>query len=244
MHIVDHVLVLLLLVAHPIYGAYEGKQIRKDIAAGKPLDRVKWYRETILWEWGFLAILLAAWVQLARPFADLGFVEPGGRGFWMGAAFLAPMIGYLIFVHQRIKKMGGEERASNIEGLGDMKAYLPHTDRELKYFTGVSATAGVVEEIVYRGFVIWYFSLLMPLWPAVIASSVVFGLAHSYQGPKGVLNCGAVGLGFGALYVLTGSLWLPIIAHFLFDALQGVSLRELLSEDQDTEVPPQEPAAS
>lgn len=236
MHIVDHVLVLLLLVAQPIYGAYEARQIRKDIAAGKPLDRVEWYRETVLWEWAFLIALIVAWVQLARPFDALGFVEPGGRGFWMGAAMLLPMIGYLLFLNQRIKKMDREERAKNIEGLGDLKAYLPHTDRDLKYFTGVSATAGIVEEIVYRGFLIWYFSQVMPLWPAVIASSVVFGLGHSYQGLKGAFNCSAVGLGFGALYVLTGSIWLPIIAHFLFDALQGVALRDLLKDPAEPQL--------
>lgn len=239
MHIVDHVLILLLLVAQPVYGAYEARQIRRDTEAGKPLDRVKWYRETVMWEWAFLAVLVITWIQLARPFADLGFVDPGGRGFWIGTGILAAIVFFLIYQHHRVKQMNSEDRARNIEELGDLKVYLPHTNRELKYFTGVSATAGVVEEVVYRGFVIWYFSLFMSLWPAVIASSVLFGLGHSYQGVKGAVRCGGVGLGFGALYVTTGSIWLPIIAHFLFDALQGYSLRELLSGEDRLEAAPQ-----
>lgn len=244
MHIVDHVLIFVLLVAQPVYGAYEARQIRKDAQSGRPLDRIRWYRETVLWEWGFFVVLLIAWLQFSRSFADLGFIKPGGVGFWVGAMLVIPLIGYLVVVYHRIKKMNGEERAKNIEHLGDLKVYLPHSDRDLKYFTGVSATAGLVEEVVYRGFVIWYFSQFIPIWPAVIASSLLFGLAHSYQGLKGMLNCGTVGLGFGALYVLTGSIWLPIIAHFLFDALQGLSLRELLRSDNGSEFSPQEPARS
>ena len=41
--------------------------------------------------------------------------------------------------------------------------FLPRDDRELRAFVGLSATAGIVEEIIYRGFLIWCLALLMPL---------------------------------------------------------------------------------
>jgi membrane protease YdiL (CAAX protease family) len=108
---------------------------------------------------------------------------------------------------------------------------VPHTRQELRSFMGVSITAGIVEEIVYRGFVLWYLGLYMPLWLAIVVSSLAFGLAHSYQGPSGALRCGLVGLVFGIFYVMTGSIWLPIIGHVLLDALQGLTTREILRED-------------
>ena len=73
--------------------------------------------------------------------------------------------------------------------------------------TALSITAGVVEEIVYRGFVLWYLANFMPLWAALLLSSVFFGLGHSYQGKSGALRTGLVGLVFAILYVMSGSIW-------------------------------------
>ena len=90
-----------------------------------------------------------------------------------------------------------------------------------------SATAAVVEEIIYRGYVLWCLGQFMPIWLAAFVSSVAFGLGHAYQGVGGVLKTGAVGFFFAALYLLTGSLLFPIIAHFVLDALQMLMVREL-----------------
>jgi membrane protease YdiL (CAAX protease family) len=38
------------------------------------------------------------------------------------------------------------------------------------------------------------------------------------------------GIAFGAYYLLTGSIWLPIIAHALVDLLQGAMVYEYLRE--------------
>ena len=83
----------------------------------------------------------------------------------------------------------------------------------------------------------WYLVQFMPLWVAVIVSSVAFGLGHSYQGAAGGLRCGLVGLVFAVFYVVTGSIWLPIIAHAILDILQGAALFELLRSDDATQEP-------
>lgn len=81
--------------------------------------------------------------------------------------------------------------------------------------------------IVCRGFVLWYLTTFMSIWPAVFASSIVFGLCHSYQGFSGIIRTGLIGLTFGALFVISGSVWLPIIGHILLDMLQGRQIREV-----------------
>jgi membrane protease YdiL (CAAX protease family) len=51
-------------------------------------------------------------------------------------------------------------------------------------------------------------------------SSALFGFAHWYQGPAGVISAMASGLVFGAAYLLTGkNLWTSIGAHGLSDSL-------------------------
>ena len=185
----------------------------------------------------FLAALAAAWFFFSRPIADLGFVAPGGAGFWSGAALVVLLTGFLGYYLHGARQASDEYKAKQIQSGGKLVHLMPHTRRELHHFFGVSMTAGIVEEIVYRGFVLWYLALFMPLWAAVIVSSIAFGLAHSYQGAIGGLRCGLIGLAFAVFYIVTGSIWLPIIAHAILDMVQGAYVLELLSDDNDTAEP-------
>ena len=231
MQLVDHIFILLLFVVQPIYGVFEARRYEAREKAGQPLDRVRFYRLTAAVEWAFLAVLIAAWLIYSRPIVDLGFAAPGGPGFWSGAAVLVLLTGYLVYSWRCAKRASETEKAKQAESFGKIVKYLPHTSRELSSFFGVSITAGIVEEIVYRGFVLWYLAQVMPLWVAVVVSSVAFGLGHSYQGANGALRCGLIGLAFGIFYVVTGSIWLPIVAHALLDVLQGAAIREILRTD-------------
>ena len=74
----------------------------------------------------------------------------------------------------------------------------------------------------------------MPTWAAVVVTSLVFGLAHSYQGPAGMARVSLVGLAFAGLYLLSGSLWLPIVAHAILDLAQVATIRRMLEPTGDT----------
>lgn len=82
---------------------------------------------------------------------------------------------------------------------------------------------GVVEEMVFRGFVIgWGSTLFGPrsVIPLMLLSSAVFGSAHFYQGLSGAISTGLIGLGFALLYVGTGKkLLAPVLAHMVLDAI-------------------------
>jgi membrane protease YdiL (CAAX protease family) len=227
MNIVDLVFIVLLFVVQPVADARSFRRYVARADAGQPVDRIRFYRHTMLVEWTALAVLAAAWYFLARPLADLGMVAPGGFGFWVAAALLLPLVAYLSYALHYVKHADDETRAGEIRSLGKLVHVVPHTARELRHFIGVSVTAGIVEEILYRGFVIWFLALFMPVWGAVVVSSVAFGLAHSYQGLSGGVRCGLVGLALALLYVLSGSIWVPIVAHAVLDILQGATTFEL-----------------
>ena len=54
----------------------------------------------------------------------------------------------------------------------------------------------------------------------MIISSVLFGLAHWYQGKSGVLSTGIVGAVLGILFIASGfNLWLPILTHGFIDTV-------------------------
>lgn len=229
-HPVDLLLLFALFVVQPIHSAREYHRYVARIEAGERPDRPQLYRKTMASMWVMLAVLAAIWWYLERSTSSLGFVSPAGAGFWIAAAVVLAGATYLVVAWQKCKQLDNEARAKHRAALGNLVHFLPRDNAELRVFFGLSATAGIVEEIVYRGFLVWCLALLMPLWLAIIVSSVAFGLAHTYQGPLGILRTGIAGLALGILYVASGSIWLPILAHILADALQGLSIRELLRD--------------
>ena len=238
MHLVDHLFIFLLFVVQPIHGAISFRRYIARIEAGEAADRARLFREVLVLEWVSLAVLATAWYLLGRPAADLGFVPAGGNGFWIGVAIVAALTVFLIVSWRMSLTMSPEEKQKQKESFGNLVHFLPQSDRDLRQFIAVSITAGIVEEIIYRGFVFWYLAPLMPIWAVIAVSSVAFGLGHSYQGVGGMIRVTIIGLAFGALYVLTGSIWLPILAHAILDALQGFSLVEVLRPVERSEPEP------
>lgn len=87
-------------------------------------------------------------------------------------------------------------------------------------FVAVCLTAGICEEIIYRGFLIQYFvdlPLGLSLTTALLLSSVLFGLAHFGQGPVGMFSTGLFGGLAGVQFLATGNLFLPMVIHALVD---------------------------
>ena len=81
----------------------------------------------------------------------------------------------------------------------------------------LSAMAGIGEELLFRGLVQQGFDKWTenPLL-ALVVSSVLFGLMHAVTRTYAVLAT-LVGLYFGYLWLATGNLLVPIIAHGVYD---------------------------
>ncbi len=86
----------------------------------------------------------------------------------------------------------------------------------------------VVEETVFRGFLIGYGARLFGehfIWPLAVVSSAIFGISHLYQGLAGVLLTGTVGLILSSAYVLSRrNLALTMWAHGLIDTIGVVGI--------------------
>lgn len=227
----DHLFILVLLVVQPIHGARSYRAFVERAKAGRAGVIRREYHLTMLIEWAALAVMSVGWFLLDRPAAALGMVAPAGVGFMIGAGLVVLMCALLLLSHRQVLNLATEDRSKQLDSMGDLVHILPRTSADLRSFNALSVTAGVVEEILYRGFVIWYLLHAMPLWAAVIVSSVLFALAHSYQGLSGAVKTGVVGLAMAGLYVLTGSIWLPIVAHVLLDLLQGRTLFALMQAE-------------
>lgn len=111
-------------------------------------------------------------------------------------------------------------------------AYLmPVTAREKAGFLGLSITAGITEELVFRGFLLSALERATgSLLPALLATSLVFGLLHAYQSSTGALRATLLGALLAAPVVATGSIYPAMAAHAAIDLLAGLVLARWLLE--------------
>ena len=61
------------------------------------------------------------------------------------------------------------------------------------------------------------FPWVLNLTLALLISAIIFGLQHLYQGVAGVASTVVAGFLFGLLFLLTGSLLLPMLLHAVMD---------------------------
>jgi membrane protease YdiL (CAAX protease family) len=86
--------------------------------------------------------------------------------------------------------------------------------------------AAVLEEAIFRGYLMRATSDLLGrsavAWiGGLLISSVIFGFAHAYQGPSGVISTGAIGVLIGLIYLQSdANLWLVILVHGFIDTIQ------------------------
>jgi len=98
----------------------------------------------------------------------------------------------------------------------------PRTPKELAAFYLVCVTAGVAEELAYRGVL---FTLLASLvgawWPAALIGGALFGIVHLFQGWKSAGIAALIGLRDQIVVGLTGTLFVAIVLHMLHDMITG-----------------------
>ncbi|HEY2070434.1 MAG TPA: type II CAAX endopeptidase family protein [Rhizomicrobium sp.] len=199
-----------------------------SILAGRQLSRaekgslVPRYIFTMARGLGAAAVLLIGWYWLKRPFAALGLDIPVGFRGQIGFAVDAVLVAVFAFNVSRVGRLSGEALQRTRRAVGQVKI-LPRTAGELAAFLAVALNAGFWEELFYRGFLIWLFTPVLGVIGAVALSSALFGIGHAYQGWRGVLMTGVVGLVFAVAYVLTNSLWWLMLAHALIDFQGGIA---------------------
>ena len=204
--------------------------------ATDPNARTNEYLWMIAIEWGLTLALLAWWQWAARPLPALGLVLPEGTGAWWT---LLVCIGGIGFYAQQARAFAASPDAQaslwkQLESQPNVRMLLPATVREARVFGGVSITAGICEEVLYRGYLLWYLQSLGLGRGAVVVAIVAFGLGHALQGIRGLVGTTVAGAVFMGLYLLTGSLVAPIVLHATVDLANGLTAYRLL---QRTETP-------
>jgi uncharacterized protein len=95
-----------------------------------------------------------------------------------------------------------------------------HTPQQLALFIFTALLAGGIKEELQRAFIINRFrSYLGGAGLGLLLWSIAFGAFHYIQGFQGITIATIYGFFFGAIYLASGSLIAPIVAHGAYDSL-------------------------
>jgi membrane protease YdiL (CAAX protease family) len=189
----------------------------------EPSGRVSRAQFLKLSSWFTLVLcLLALFVPLIfqRP-GVWSWLAPSGLLTWhtlasglVGALLSAAVV--LIVAHSRTLRA----MTSQLLGLVDWSSFT------IPDYCAVALLAAVGEELLFRG-------AMQPVI-GLVPAAVIFGLLHATAVAHMVL-AGALGVSLGWLFHWTGSLWPPIVAHFIIDLMTALLLaRALISRAPPT----------
>jgi membrane protease YdiL (CAAX protease family) len=186
------------------------------------MERLVLYASTIAFQW--LAVAVVGWRAWAHGYtaALLGLVLHDRGRLAVAAIVGALVIATLQWLNlRRVGRMPVESRGP-LQAIAER--ILPQSTVELLPYLALAITAGLCEEFLYRGFAMAVFTRVgFQAWLVVLISSVLFGLAHSYQGRGGMVMTLIVGLVLGASRIAFDSLVPAIIWHGAVDVVAGIA---------------------
>jgi membrane protease YdiL (CAAX protease family) len=226
----DHLLTLVLVLVSPAYAAWDVPRFARKIAADPLNARTKGYIWGMASQWGLTLALIGAWWWSGRPMAEIGLRLPDTASAWSWSLLIA--VGGLAFLGQQLFSLMRSPDAQatvqkQLESQPGVLTILPSTPREARVWIGVAITAGVCEEVLYRGYLVWYLQSLVAPVVAIVAAILAFGVGHAYQGVQGIVATGVTGAIYLAMYLLTGSLLAPIVLHAALDFVHGVLINRI-----------------
>ena len=214
----DHLFFVLIGIVIPVLSLMRGKVEMEDVKLSIA-DKKKFYLANagVLWIGALMVFIL--WLLAWRPLSEMGFRIPITDTLVIALTALF-IIAYIVETYTEVT------REDNEEEIQKSAVFLPQNYQEFFYFIILSISAGVCEEIVYRGFLVNYLMTIIDdrivaFNVAVIFPAIIFGVVHMYQGMKSVLKIGIMSLLFSTIFIFSQSLLIVIILHTAVDIISG-----------------------
>jgi membrane protease YdiL (CAAX protease family) len=208
-----HFLAFVLIVAGPILDLLTTPGLKRS---KNPHKRLYWYSVTLV---ASCVLGVLSWLAIGPEILKSPFGVPGTPGtivaYAVSAALLVFCVTPIFMMHRR-----PELKKAIAKALVSMEFVVPHNNLERAFFGAVSVSAGVNEELLFRGFLPRYFlasPLHLNIWLGAVLSCVFFGFNHLYQGKRGVPTTAAIGAMF--MVMVGGFGWLipAMILHAVVD---------------------------
>jgi membrane protease YdiL (CAAX protease family) len=222
--------------------AIRAMQLRRSISQPEEVKLEPSQKIAIYWgNSALLAVLggsgLLAWWYAGRTWQDLGLTARPER---LGWGMLLALVLLLFYAVDTCRQLSPDRLPETKARWRRDTPFMPEDSREIRHSLVLVATAAVIEEILYRGFLITYVAHFIGTSPICIAvavalSALIFGVCHSYQGWHAVFKIVVLASVFGTIFIVTRSLWIPIALHGLVDLVGMLLGPKLLSPRQATQ---------
>jgi len=228
----DHILAFIFCIGIPLQGAVQRRKAFTDmIFSSDQKKRIYISGSFSLFVMG--VAVMAVWLIFRRPLPEIGLTQPRDFSSWWWIVIVFALI-YLVDTVITLSTKKGIDKA-----IADWKKrapFLPTKRSELPEYFLMCFSAGVFEEIVYRGYLINYCWYLFEGYNyqhllAVFLPAFVFSIAHFYQGGKAVIKIFILAAVFGYLFIFSGSLLIVMILHFLINVIGGLLTIKYLKDE-------------
>lgn len=155
--------------------------------------------------------------QLGWSFAQVG------QQLWWGVVWGAVLAIFFYSSTQWLVRSTGQRFYSSVV----IQAITPKDAREFVLVLVAMAPVVLLEELLFRSLLIGGLAPVVPLPLLIVGWSVIFGLLHSPQGMWGMVGAGLGGLLLSLLFVMQGSLLLPLAAHYVTNMVQVIQAMRL-----------------
>lgn len=236
-NIVDHILVFLLGVVLPIYAVFSSQPAMKKLKYDTETKlAIYWGNSLLLWIMAI--VVMVVWYFSGRDLWDLGFRVPDFSGWlwiWLTLLFCGGYVLDLIY-----QTSNPYRKLKLIERFLKNTPFLPQTQHELNHFMLVAVSAGVCEEIIFRGYFIQYLMHFtgdsdIGIFLSIFIPAAIFAFSHFYQGWEAVLKIVVMAVLFGFLFLTMKSLWWLIFLHILLDVVGGILALKILPNNEGFE---------
>lgn len=225
--ITDWILATLFGVALPMVSGLQSRTIFRNnkLSFTGPM-KIRFYLNNSLVL--FLAATLVAlnWLFNRRDISLLGLRSIGPSTSHHLILFIS--LFFFLYVLDLWSTFGNkEERPRQVRETEANAPFLPKQKNELPAYFIMCCTAAFCEELIYRGYLIYFFQVLLRGLPgastlSLLVPALLFSAAHYYQGIKAMFKIMVLATLLGLLFLNSGSLLIVCFLHFLVDWCSGL----------------------
>lgn len=223
MKILYALLFLYLVTIEPYLEAYYFRRFENN--QSDPDARVALYKTAFLRNWLICFYVLAVAYFCSIPMSEMGFRSIHSLGLLNDSPvsltlMLGCCIAYFIYFYMYVflPLINDHLKDWVAKKLIPVVCIAPASAQEKRWWMCSSLTAAA-EEVFYRGFIFFFISALFPtisVWYVIIISVLVDAIRY-YHRPIAIFYVAYSALAFASLYAITGSIYVPMIAHIIHD---------------------------
>lgn len=215
MNIMSIAVAIVVGIFYPIYIAATYTKINENIRNdGK--YRLSDYRQTILIFWVLTILIVVNYIVFAEPSL---IIYPNFS--LLNITLIIFVLVFSYFQYRSAKISTGTFTVVK-EKLKDIYHYLPKTSKELEWFSCLSVSAGICEEIIFRLFLFEFLKENINLMVAFIVTNLIFAITHIGSGKRNLVSSFTLGLLFSCIYYFTDNIWIAVLLHTSIDINVGL----------------------